>query len=555
MAAPRLCFTDLASGPNTGNTDTSKGQTPGQHGAIVTVWGQNLGATQGASKVFLGGVEQTTIYYWGPAIAPWSPANLNNGYHRLQCIIFQVLNTTPTGAQDLSVLVGGLQSIALVFTVRAGRIFFVSPTGNDGAAGTYQAPFLTMIRGKNVGNQPGDTIYTLDGVNQVVDTEVVSVAIRLNAFGTQAAPIALVAFPGATCQIGTTFLNAIDYFGGELVGSATYRTVAKFTLYGDQSVNVGSTSGERIVGCWISCPNGNTRAGALNGRGNDLNYLGNEFTNCGVPLGSAGDFSGEVSLYHTLYIAGYRQGAGALESGRVIAWNYFHDNNATRAINIYNGEPGNPNIITGHLVHDNVVTNQKGDAIGLLGGVVGENWIYNNLGINVGLGPQPQDQGTSHVGLNIRAWSGIVHVFNNTFLNCGQVGLGGDNAAFSFAFTANWIMDGHNNIFAQSNGLPYFSPLSEVPNLVGGGWSRNLYFGAGSGPAFDTSPVNADPLFVSSGAPYDLHLLTGSQAIGAGLPAGIGPDFDGNPRPASDAWTIGAYHVDVNVFKFKVRKI
>src|SRR2546426_7571081 len=39
---PTLFFSDLESGPNTGNTDTSLGQVSGQNGAIVTIWGANL---------------------------------------------------------------------------------------------------------------------------------------------------------------------------------------------------------------------------------------------------------------------------------------------------------------------------------------------------------------------------------------------------------------------------------------------------------------------------------------------------------------------------------
>jgi hypothetical protein len=37
---PILCFTDVTSGPRTGNSDTSLGQIAGADGAIVTVWGK-----------------------------------------------------------------------------------------------------------------------------------------------------------------------------------------------------------------------------------------------------------------------------------------------------------------------------------------------------------------------------------------------------------------------------------------------------------------------------------------------------------------------------------
>src|SRR5215472_172127 len=54
--SPALYFTDLASGPRSGNGDTSKGQVANQDGALVTVWGANLGTSQGTSTITLGGV-------------------------------------------------------------------------------------------------------------------------------------------------------------------------------------------------------------------------------------------------------------------------------------------------------------------------------------------------------------------------------------------------------------------------------------------------------------------------------------------------------------------
>src|SRR5262249_38610846 len=69
-ASPALFFTDLASGPRRGNGDTSKGQSANQDGALVTVWGANLGTSQGTSTITLGGVTPTAIYYWGNATPP-----------------------------------------------------------------------------------------------------------------------------------------------------------------------------------------------------------------------------------------------------------------------------------------------------------------------------------------------------------------------------------------------------------------------------------------------------------------------------------------------------
>src|SRR5579864_7340951 len=48
---PVLFFSDLTSGPNSGNSDASLGQTPGQDGALVTIWGAHLG-TKADSQLF-----------------------------------------------------------------------------------------------------------------------------------------------------------------------------------------------------------------------------------------------------------------------------------------------------------------------------------------------------------------------------------------------------------------------------------------------------------------------------------------------------------------------
>src|SRR5499427_7702999 len=131
VASPVLYFTDLASGPRCGNKDTSRGQIANQDGALVTVWGQNLGTSQGTSTITLGGVAPAAIYYWGNATAPnCGAATLFNAYQKLQCIIFQVNHATAPGAQNIVVTVGGVASNALSFTVRtSGEIFFVAPTG------------------------------------------------------------------------------------------------------------------------------------------------------------------------------------------------------------------------------------------------------------------------------------------------------------------------------------------------------------------------------------------------------------------------------------------
>ena len=117
---PVLFFSDLTSGPKTGNRDTSGGRS-GQDGAIVTLWGRNLGSAQGSSKVYANGAEAASYYYWGNATVP---ADLYT-YHGMQMISFQISHLAQDGAGQIYVVVNGQPSNSLPFTVRAGNIYFV----------------------------------------------------------------------------------------------------------------------------------------------------------------------------------------------------------------------------------------------------------------------------------------------------------------------------------------------------------------------------------------------------------------------------------------------
>ena len=66
---PLLYFSDITSGPKSGNSDTSDGRS-GLDGAIVTLWGRNLGGAQGSSKVYVNGVEAAVNLFLGKCPTP-----------------------------------------------------------------------------------------------------------------------------------------------------------------------------------------------------------------------------------------------------------------------------------------------------------------------------------------------------------------------------------------------------------------------------------------------------------------------------------------------------
>jgi hypothetical protein len=158
--APALMFTDLVSGPATGNSDNSQpSQVAGEDGAIVTVWGKNLGTSPGVIRV--GGVA-ARIYTWGHATAP---ANLSV-QHGMQMVAFQIPRQVPPGLTTIQATVGGATTNTLPFTVRTGPIYFVQANGSDtNGDGSWAKPWAKVSRAtSNLAR--GAIVYIGEGVWQ-----------------------------------------------------------------------------------------------------------------------------------------------------------------------------------------------------------------------------------------------------------------------------------------------------------------------------------------------------------------------------------------------------
>jgi hypothetical protein len=544
---PQLFFSDLDSGPKSGNSDISQGQRLGEDGAIVSVWGARLGDLQGSSRVFVNGAEAVRIYYWGNAVAPYSPANLYNNFTKTQMVIFQVSHLSADGPGQVTVEVNGLKSNSLPFEVRAGRIFFVSKSGSDGGGrGTWNKPWKSIPRGINRFRNdlaPGDIVYVRDGVSQT-DSEgndSQGSALNLNSDGRPGKPIALVAYPGARVTLGSPSLEAFETWVTNQNHGSSYWVIAKMVIVG-VAQPMPLRTGFRFVGNLVSAPRGDGATGTIGAHGSNIAILGNEITNCGSLASSY--------LYHTIYVSGFRRESGArlpAESNREIAWNYIHDNQANRAINIYS-EGTSSAFIEGHRVHHNVIVNQRGDGILLGFYVTGENWVYENLIIDAGLGPEFQDGGTQQTCMDVRAGvenmpqaGTVLHIYNNTMYRCGWPGAGKNSGALEFVRQGNYQLDFHNNIIWSNQ--PYMSGYSETPRMDASAASQNLWFGAGHAPAWDTGALNADPEFIDA-AGFDLHLKPSSPARHRGVSTGralVTIDLDGNVVSPDARYDLGAY--------------
>jgi len=540
---PYICFTDLTSGPSTGNSDNSQiGQVAGQDGAIVSLWGKNLGSSQGSSQVLVGG-QIARIYRWGNATAP---AELYNTLG-LQMVEFQIPGTLSMGATDIKVVVNGVTSNTLPFIIRTGNIFFLKTTGDDNAGnGSWTNPWATLDNTSNTGAldkiNPGDIIYLCDGVNHTILAGD-RATIDLGNPGTESEPKAIIGYPGAIASIGNTAIEKSYALWVSGFGPTINWVIAKLQLAA-QTEAASMYHNFRVVGNKITAPNGDGPSGAVTGQGNHLYFLGNELTNIGSSTTS--------KLYHPIYFQSAESCSGPrlpTESDREIAWNNMHDNLAYDGINIYR-ECISSAYMTNHRVHDNYILNQTGCGIRIGDYVVGENWFYNNVVINAGLGPDPPTEQAMHVPVYIHAgWEGtttLIHFYNNTIYGGGFTGgAAWASSMVGFAFNHPLSIDFRNNIIVSTiTGIDYLNPYLSVPPA---GVEKNIWYGGGATPTWDISPVNANPLFINP-SDNNFHLLEGSPAINTAMPlspTGAQPlplyDFDAVARPQNSITDIGAF--------------
>jgi hypothetical protein len=503
---PFIRFSDLESGPNTGGENNK--------GAFVTIYGKGFGDTRGASLVTVGGglVDNYRI---------WSDGK----------VAFQLGPGAATG--NILVTVAGVPSNTLPFTVRPGNIYFVSTSGSDTAAGTFSAPWRTLIKAKNT-MAAGDITYAMNGVSQTVQDPNESAwrtGLLLRRSGTAGRPIALVAYPGATVTVGTpTLFSAIRTAQDGTEGN--YWVVAGLVLRASEQgmESLGGFKFSRLVANDISCPNGNGLTGCIGiAFGNNVKLLGNDLHDTGRAPASS-------KLYHAVYI-------GENTNHVEIAWNNLHNNRTCYSLLFHSSGQFNQFDLS---VHDNLIHHDNCAAINFatVDPSQGRVEAYNNVMYEMGSAATPPDgmgaNGCIYVpGYTYQgpASSGYVEAYNNTCYNVGSNTAAGSSSG-AYLRTAgdspNLYLRLRNNVTSLAAGQRYLASANGASLLVG---SNNLWYGVGNGPSGLTGNVNADPRFVDV-AGRNLRLQSTSPAIDAGFDAGLTRDFDGNLRVVTD---IGAF--------------
>jgi IPT/TIG domain-containing protein len=532
---PRVFFSDLESGPNTGGENNG--------GAYVTLYGRNFGATRGGGSVSIGGGAAAAYPIWTDTK-----------------ITVQLGALATTGNLVVTTAVGASNGVP--FTVRTGSIFFVATTGSDSNAGSFASPWRTVLKARDT-MQAGDITYARDGVSQTTeDGQGWNAAMLLRTGGTAGRPKALVAYPGATVTIGNingpnSGIRSTDYSasGGAAPG---YWVFAGLLLRGKNEgmVLAGPSSTWRVVGNDFTCPNGNGASACFEtSQTSGVKFLGNNVHDTGIATASA--------LYHGVY---FSTDSSHIEMG----WSKVSNVHGCRGVQIHSSPlgPGGASDPTGYnqydiSIHDNVIhdTQCDGIVIATVDPSKGKVEAYNNVIYNAGKGPANAENsgnwsciyvtGTTNNG---PAGSGTVEIYNNTLYNCGTF------ASPPWNDAKNAIENGganpdikvriRNNIIYQPPGVHYLTifvknkklPCDDADNCDGINGSNNLFFGNGPAP-LNTNIVDslsADPLLLNLDL-SQLQLTVVSPAIDSGTNTEISADQDGILRPQGAAYDLGAF--------------
>lgn len=532
---PFICFSDITSGPSTGNTDVSKDE----GGAIVTIYGRNFGLPNDNNYISIGGIK-TKHYSWGKAD---KPANLS-GKMKMDKISFIIPKSCPEGINPIILKTQDGFSNEIFFNVRPGNIYFISLTGNDESGdGSFQKPWATLdnlnYNGALSKIKAGDIVYVMDGVKHEVlagDRACIDMGDPAN----DIFPKAIIGYPNAQAYIGNKDIDKSYSLWVSGFGPTIHFTIANMNLIAKYEA-ASMYHGFRLVGNKITAPLGTGPTGAIAGQGNDLVLLGNEITEVG--------FEGCSKLYHPIYIQSAEACSGdrlPTERNRVIAYNYLHDNFSYDGINIYR-ECGSSAYMTGHYIYNNLLENQTGCGIRVGDYVVGENHVFNNVLINCGIGPDPKDAEAMHVPLYVHAgWEDTtttIRVYNNTIIGGGwEGGAAWSSSMFGLGYNHEFGIDFRNNIILSTNeNIAYYNSRFDPPL---NGVVRNIWFGYADTPSWDANPISEDALIINEdyiglkeNSPAIDKAFSGETGNGLPLPT---HDFYNVERPQGPGVDIGA---------------
>lgn len=578
---PVIFFSDLTSAPKTGGKDNK--------GAFVTIWGKNFGSTRDSSYVTIGGGQADNYPLWSDTK-----------------ITFQLGSNVQTG--DIVVHTSNGNSNGIPFTIRSGRIFFVDPNRETNGDGSYENPFNTINNFLSI-MQAGDILYHREGIYNKRYHNNSSYYFNVITGGKDGAPnehIAFIGYPNeyaiyiaTTTEIGGNFnisssshilisnlvlqmseRGAVDIYAGydlRIIGNLIKGT----TNFWWGQINIGASSKEiKIYGNTFTkfYPANKLAHNIYPGYGaSDIDIGWNVFVDNDIDAGPVisintdnsvkyqgqatervenmlidtnTDFSSYIGDIVTNLIS--KTTATILSvpysSGAILNADIFTLGNEDYIISDKN------RIFKNVKIHDNYIdcacatyygsSNRNARAIGVVSTGWGSNVdIYNNIIVN--------SCNDSIFGwAAIYVYSGKVKIYNNTIYNANPI----NNYAIQITTDTNGRLY-HEDVEIKNNIIVISDQNVNYLRIVNSNFtgntiiSNNCYYclnGNKVESQYDTNPVNANPLFVST-APlniYDFRLSSNSPCIDKGCDTTdlVKTDFDGKPRTAG--------YIDIGVFEY-----
>jgi hypothetical protein len=273
-------------------------------------------------------------------------------------------------------------------------------------------------------------------------------------------------------------------------GWGKYITIANLNIVGQSSAIDAEAGNVRIINNSLSCP---APPSGLGGTACALGETTDPSETWVFDGNNVHDTGGNVDkTYHAVYFSSNVNHAE-------VGWNNVGQNFKGYCRGIMFHATLGSNQYDLHI-HDNVVTNSYCDGIALasVNPSQGTVEIYNNVVAHVALASNPYGV-ANEAGIAINtdpaagSSSGNVEVYNNTVVDAGAYTLGNQNGCFGVVSSGAGLHMTNNICSQPSSSQPYVE--SGSTNVSG---SRNLWYGAGAAPSWDSSPISSNPLFVST---------------------------------------------------------
>ena len=516
--APLVLYTDIASGPNSGGENNE--------GAYLSVFGKNFGSSLAAVHVYIGGVEVNNYRYLGASLG-------RSDVEEITVQIGALGSPTMGAALPVSVVVGGVTSNAnITFTVNPGRMLFVSLSGNDSTAvaGDITHPYR-HVQGSSSSSpgafsalKPGDIMVMRAGSWTDIGDGYFVRFIDINGTaptgGSGTGPLTLMAYPTETVQVTESGTSASGGISG--VDAQSF-TGGKWVTIADLHIEAGGDAG--VINAQIASDHWRTvnneltsatatngaKAGGMTGNGTNAFWVGNHVHNIS---------GGSAQENHGIYI----DGNGSYE----VAYNVIETVTGGNGFQSYNDGTNGSNSTSNINLHHNLIWGISKHGINIADNTASGVQVWDNIVYNIAF---------SGIRINSTLLTGC-KIYNNTIYDVDTGNHAGYAAISNDETLASNALDVENNIF-YPNGTAYTGGDAGFSGSHGT-LTNNLFFG-GTGSTLGSNAVTANPNFANP-ASDDLHLTSGSPAIGAGaaaVAAVVVTDYDLNP--ASAPFAIGAY--------------